>query len=206
MALVNCYATLAETKADQSIASGDTISDTILDVAINAASRQIDGYTGRRFWVDGSVVARTYWADDEYNVVTDDIATTTGLIVKTDTGDDGQFATTLTITTAFILTPLNVSAMVPVHPYEGIQTVSGYSFAVSDRPGVQVTAKFGWPAVPDDVKKACIVQSWQLAKSSSAPFGVISFGDTGFMQMRSPMNPQAAALLEPYIRRVRPRQ
>lgn len=203
MTLTNCYATLAETKADQAIS--DTINDTILDYAINAASRQIDGYTGRRFWQDGSVVARTYYADDASMVVTDDISTTTGLIVKTDSADDGTFATTLTITTAFVLGPLNVAAMVPVHPFETIQAVSGYTFMTGERPGVQVTAKFGWPAVPDDVRKACIIQSWQLAKSSSAPFGVISFGDTGFMQMRSPMNPQAAALLEPYVRRNRPR-
>ncbi len=206
MTAVNVYASVAEAKADTSPAITDSISDTVLEVALNAASRQIDGYCGRRFWQDGTVVARTYWADDTGCVVTDDISTTTGLIVKSDDGQDGTFATTLTISTNFILTPLNVAAMVPVHPYEGIQTVSGSAFALGDRPGVQVTAKFGWPAIPDDVHKACIIQGWQLAKSSSAPFGVLSFGDAGFMQMRSGLNPQAMILLEPYIRRIRPRQ
>lgn len=203
MALTNCYATLAETKADQSIS--DSINDTILDYAINAASRQIDGFCGRRFWVDGSVVSRTYWAENTLEVVVGDISTTTGLVVKSDDDMDGTYETTLTITTDFILLPRNAALEVPVWPYEMVQTVSGSTFGVGDRPGVQVTAKFGWPAVPDDVRKACIIQSWQLAKSSSAPFGVINFGESGFMQMRSPMNPQAAALLEPYIRRIQPR-
>lgn len=203
MALVNAYCTLAEAKADQSIT--DSISDTILDYAINAASRQIDGHTGRRFWQDGTVVNRTYWAEDSGWCVVDDISTTTGLVVKSDDDLDGVYETTLTITTDFILTPRNAALDVPVRPFECIQTVTGAKFAVGDRPGVQVSAKFGWPAVPDDVRKACIIQSWQLAKSSSAPFGVISFGDTGFMQMRAPMNPQAAALLEPYVRRMLPR-
>lgn len=204
MALVNCYATLAEAKADQSIA--DTISDTILDYAINASSRQIDGYTGRWFWQDAQVVARTYFADDETTVVVDDISTATGLIVKTDWDGDGTYETTLTITSGFILLPLNVASRVPARPFESIRAVNGFTFPCGDTPGVQVTSKAAWPAVPDDVRKASIIQAWQLAKSSSAPFGVISFGDSGFMQMRSPMNPQAAALLEPYVRRNRPRQ
>jgi len=203
MTLTNCYCTVAEAKADQSIS--DTISDTVLDVAINAASRQIDGYCARRFWQDGTVVARTYFPDDNLTCVVDDISTTTGLVVKTDDSMDGTFATTLTITTGFILTPSNAAAMVPVHPYETVLAVSGFTFAVGDRPSVQVTAKFGWPAVPDDVKKACIIQSWQLAKSQAAPFGVLSFGDAGFMQLQRGMHPQAAILLEPYIRRNRPR-
>ena len=199
--LVNSYSTLAEAKTDIGIAVSDGISDEVFLVGLNAASRQIDKYCSRRFWQDATVATRTYFADDNYTTVTDDISTLTGLIVKVDTGGDGTYTTTLTIATDFIMLPPNALLEVPVRPYESIRAVDG-EFVQSNRPGVQVTAKFGWPAVPDDVHKAYIIQAVQLAKVSSAPFGVASFGDAGFMMLRSQMNPQAAALLEGYVRRV----
>lgn len=205
MTITNGYCTLTEAKTAIGVASGVTVSDDQLSAAINAASRQIDGYTGRRFWQDATAVARTYWADDEYDVIVDDISTTSGLIVKYDSADDGTYATTMTVTTDYLLEGPNVAADVPVWPYTSIHSVNGvFPVSQSGRRGVQVTAKFGWPAVTDDVKQACIIQAIQLAKGPSAPFGVASFGDAGFMPLRAVINPQAAALLDQYVRRRRP--
>ena len=52
-----------------------------IEQAIEAASREIDAYCGRRFWQDGTATARTYYADTPRIACVDDIATTTGLVV-----------------------------------------------------------------------------------------------------------------------------
>ena len=204
MTITNGYTTNALLKGELGIPVTNTEHDTKLDAAVSAASRQIDGHCGRRFWQDGSVVAREFYADSPVDCMVDDISTTTGLIVKVDTGDDGTFATTLTITTHFLLLPLNVADRVPVWPYTSLRLVNTDAAAFpswsSGRPGVQVTAKFGWPAVPDDVAKACLIQASQLFKASDAVFGGLSFSDGGFMRVRGGLNPMADALLEQYCK------
>ena len=115
MALTNAYATLAELKAESNIGAADTSYDTKLELALNAASRQIDGYCGgRRFWQDSTVVTRQFFADDSLTCMVDDISTTTGLVVAVDNDDDGTFETTLTINTDFIVLPLNAEDKYPV--------------------------------------------------------------------------------------------
>jgi len=202
--LTNCYASLTQTHAELGIDLSDTRDDSRLELAINAASRQIDAHTGRRFWQDGSVVAREFYADNSRICHVDDISTTTGLIVKVDDADTGAFGTTLTITTNFILRPTNAADMVPVWPYTEVVIVdagiSAFPCSSSGRPGVQITAKFGWPAVPDDVTRACLVQAVQLFKAGDAVFGGIGFADGQLLRVRAGLNPIAQALLEPYCK------
>lgn len=206
MTITNGYCTLDDLKPELRVPFGDVEDDARLEVAIAAASRQIDAHCGRRFWQDSTVQTREFYADNSRICHVDDISTTSGLIVKVDDDDDGTFETTLTITTNFILRPLNAADMVPVWPYDELVLVDSngaVTFPVhgSGRPGVQVTAKFGWPAVPDDVKKACMVQAAMLFKSADAVFGVTEFANAGAaMRVRSSLNPIAAALLAPYAR------
>ena len=203
MAVTNAYASLADLKAELNIGGADTSYDTKLEIALNAASRQIDGHCGRFFYQDSALSVRTYHADDWEECNTDDISTTTGLIVKTDDNDDGTFETTLTINTNFILLPTNAAVSYPVQPYTCIRLVdtgiSAFPMSYSGRPGVQVTAKFGWPTVPDDVEKACLVQATQLFKASDAVFGGLSF-EAGILRVRDTLNPMAAMLLERYCK------
>ena len=176
MALTNCYCTVDEFMTFTRI--GDFEDAVIHDLCLNAASRMVDRYTGRRhgFWQDSSVKTREYHADDAWRVQTDDISTTTGLIVKTDT--DGTYATTLTITTDFLPYPRNADDDVPVRPFDELVIVSSIGaslFVVSRGPGVQVTAKFGWPAVPDDVKLATLLQAQMLYSAKDARAGLRCF-------------------------------
>lgn len=206
MALTNAYATVEQLAADL---GADTLRDIAkMELAINAASRQIDNHTGwtHGFWQDPSVVVQTYYADDwRVLIVEEGISTTTGLIVKTDTDNDGAFETTLTLNSNFLLFPLNAASEWPVQPYTEIHLVdlTGFYFPIwyNGRPGIQVTAKFGWPAVPDDVTKACLIQAAQLFKSTDAVFGGVQLGlDGSVLRMRSGLNPMAAALLAGYQR------
>lgn len=201
MTLTNAYATMADLKAELNIGQADTSYDVKLEKALNSASRQIDRHCGRRFWQDPATVQREYYADSPYDVQTDDISTTTGLVVRVDTGDDGTYATTLTITTQFILLPRNAD-----HdglPWNSIRLVDAdtttFPIWTSGRPSVRVTAKFGFATVPDDVNKACLIQATQLFKASDAVFGGLSF-DAGILRVRETLNPMAAALVEYYVK------
>lgn len=202
MAITNGYATLDEMKLELGLPVSNTTHDDNLELAVNAASRQIDGYCGRRFWQDGTVGTREYWADSyTYCCVPEGISTTTGLVVKIDQDGDGTYETTLTLSTDFILTPPNALDNTPAWPYTEILLVNNYTFPLlyNGRPGVQVTAKFGFPAVPDDVSKACRLLAHDAFKGKDAAFGVAGINDTGLLRV-SGMRADARALLAPYKR------
>lgn len=178
---------------------------------VDAASRQIDGWCGRRFYQDTTVATREFYAQTPYLVdlldqpdegPSTEISTVTGLIVKTDTALDGTFAQTLTISTDFLLLPRNAAA--DSRAFSEIVLADNYTFPMpaNGRAGVQVTAKFGWPAIPDDVKEACLVQAAQLFSNKDAVFGAIALGDSTAMYLRSSLNVQAKALLAPYQKAV----
>lgn len=164
---------------------------------------------GWRFWQDSSVATREFYALDYrccdllFQPESTDgagISTTTGLVVKIDEDGDGTFETTLTISTDFILKPLNAADRVPVWPYTEIYLADNYRFPClsNGRPGVQVTAKFGWPAVPDDVTTATLMLAADLHKSKDTQFGVAGTNDYGFVRMSK--NNLAMALLAPYMK------
>ena len=120
--------------------------------------------------------------------------------MKIDSDADGSFETTLTISTDFVLAPLNAADNVPVWPYTEIRLVANYSFPQSyrGRPGVQVTAKFGWPAVPDDITRACLLYARDLHKSKDAVFNVAGINQFG--ALRIGQNATVMALLSPYTK------
>ncbi len=193
------YCTLAELKADLGIT--DTADDDKINAAIAAASRQIDRYCGQRFYVDADVSDRVFWADGGDLELDAGISTLTGLVVKADYDGDGVYETTLTANTDFLVLPSNAADLIPVQPYTSLRfgLPSGMAAPRSyGYPGVQITAKWGWPAVPDDVCKAACLQAAQLFKAKDAVFGVAAFGEFGPLRVRSAMNPIAEGLLSPY--------
>lgn len=203
MSITHGYATLEELKSFCQI--GSATDDLICETAIGAASRMIDSYCGWRFWQDDTVVARVFEAYDEDELCLvdmpggDGISTTTGLVVKFDDDADGTYETTLTISTDFLVKPDNAAARYPVWPYTEIALTETRVFpkACSNRPLVQITAKWGWPAVPDDVKAACLLISRDLYKEiKSAPFGVADFNGDG--PLRIGANRTARMLLDSY--------
>jgi hypothetical protein len=200
MALTNSYATLATLKSYLGI-SVSTL-DTQLESALNAASRSIDNYCGRRFWTDPSVVTRTF-AGNGSNLLDlpDGIATTTGLVVKTDTTADGTFATTWAATD-YQLLPVNAPYAFPeAEPWTQIQALGAYTFlaGTAARPNaVQITAKWGWPAVPDPVVQACLIKASRLFHRKDSPQGIAGFGDFGPVRLTSRDDSDAILLLDPY--------
>lgn len=213
--VVHGYCTVEELR-DQMTDEGSRLDADLLARAINAASRGIDMYCsggvkdmGRRFWQDASVVVRRFRTDDPSQVWCLDISTLTGLIVKTDDDDDGTYETTWTIDTDFVMEPLDMGV------FAGADTPTPYAFwmitSVGEkvfpvylrRPGVQVTARYGWSAVPDEVFTATIILATKFFKRKDAPFGVAGFSDLGAVRIIQ-SDPDVKMLLDPYVKQ-RPR-
>jgi len=194
VAITNGYCTRANLTDQLRIT--DNIDDNVLDRAINAASRQIDGRCGRRFYVDSSVTARTYAPINGYLVAVDDISTTTGLIVKSDTGLDGTYATTLVVSTDYQAEPLN--CLVQGNPITQIRALDANFYVQADsRATVQVTAKWGWPSVPVAIAEATALLSARIFKRYDSPLGVAGFGDLGAITVRR-LDPDVEQLIAPY--------
>lgn len=80
--LVRPYTTLANAKARIAIATADTADDTIIEAVINAVSRAIDGYCGRRFYAVAET--RYYTPARSDALLVDDLVSVTSLATDQD--------------------------------------------------------------------------------------------------------------------------
>lgn len=193
MTITNGYCTLAELKAVLRIS--DTVDDTMLSERIDEASRSIDDYCDRRFYVDSTTSTRVFTCYSGSYVMVDDISTTTGLVVKLDTTGDGTYATTLSASDWQAL-PLNATAK--NLPITRIQATGQGAFPTRNAIApIQVTAKWGWPIVPQPVRSACILMAGRLVKRGDSLLGVAGFGDLGAISVRA-IDPDVARMLAPY--------
>jgi hypothetical protein len=201
MAITNGYATLAGIKAYLSIS--DTTDDSLLETLVESASRSIDKIANRRFFADTAATTRLYRAYSDIFVYTDDISSTNGLVVKVDEAGNGTYTKTLTLNTDFIMDPLTAAAL--GRPFTQLTMVSNTeSWPIFPgltqnglRPGVQVTARFGWPSVPSDVNVACLILTADLYKRKDAPGGVLGLGDLGVIRM-SPVGRDVSQMVRAY--------
>jgi hypothetical protein len=201
--LTDAYCTLAELREHMGDTS-TTLTAAVAERAINAASRAIDRHCGRWFYQEAAARVRVYRPDDAYEAWVDDISTTTGLVIKTDTTGDGTYATTWA-STDYQLEPLNadiVGSGSTVQPYAWwrIVAIDRYTYPSSTRrPTLQVTARFGWSAVPDDVQEACLIKAAALYERRNSPGGVAGVDGFGVVRIgRS--DPDVVELLGPYRR------
>lgn len=195
MAIGDDYATLAELKEHLDIT--DSTGDALLQIALTSASRGIEDFCGRQFNTDNVAVARTFRPLGRHVVYVDDFHTTTGLVVETDEDDDGTFERAWT-SSDYELRPLNALRHGEAWPYWQIHALETLEFPCARRTTVQVTAQWGWAAVPASVKEACLLLAAETFKLKSAPFGVAGYGDFGPIRVRK--NPMASAMLMPYAR------
>lgn len=195
MALGDSYATLAELKSYMGIT--DSGSDTLLTAALASASRAIEHYCRRQFNKTTTASARVFCPETPVVAWIDDVHTTTDLVIKTDDGDDGTYETTWD-SDEYQLEPVNgVVDGESGWPYYRIKAVSGRRlYPARLRPHLQVTAQWGWTAVPAGIKQACLIKAEEIHKLKDAPFGVAGFSDLGAIRVRE--NSFAASLLTPY--------
>ena len=190
------YTTTSLVKASLGIPSGTTSEDAYIEDAIDAAEDEINNFCDRTFVADGSATARVYQPSTNVLVYTDDFYTTTSLVVKRDDSNDGTYGTTLTITEDFIV--VGNSA-----PFNCIRSVSSpFPRYTSNRPTVQVTAKWGYKtAVPAAVAQAALILSARLFQRRSSPLGVMAGVVNDFGPIRvSRIDPDIQRLLAGYRR------
>lgn len=193
MTITNGYCTLNELKEILRIL--DTVDDELLEARINEASRVIDDHCNRRFYADITASARVFTSIDGNTIFVDDISSTTDLVVKTDSAGNGTYATTLAATD-FQSQPLN--SIVKGSPITSVQArIQGTFPTVEVPPGCQVTAKWGWPSIPDPVHSACLILAGRLVKRGDSLLGVAGFGELGAITVRA-IDPDVERMLRPY--------
>jgi hypothetical protein len=199
MAITNGFATLAEFKA-RFYPSGliDITDDTVIENAIEAVSRLIDGKCSRRFWKNTVDETRYFTANYGDLFYTDDIVSITTL--KTDETGARSYSRTWAVTD-YDLEPYNALLQYPVQPYTSIRVspMGTLSFPF-DRKAVQIVGVFGWPAVPDTINEACLLQSIRLFKRKDAPFGVTGSAEMGHLIVIPKLDPDVEMLIAPYRR------
>ena len=199
MAITNGYASLADVKAAARIT--DDIDDTLLELAIESASREIDSYTERVFFSSGTE-SRIYVPRRSNLVETDDIISVATL--KTSTDADGVFDQTFAATD-FQLEPLNGIAGGIVTPFTQVRAVGDFFFPVyqprdipSGRATVEITGVFGFPSIPIAIKQATVLASLRAYKRYESPTGVLGFSDMGVVRVGARLDPDVQRLIEPY--------
>lgn len=193
MAITNGYCSLTDVKGALRIT--DSVDDTLLELAVESASRQIDGHCERVFY--NEVETRIFTPTDSYVCVIDDLASLTTL--KTADDAEGVFDTTWQ-SGDYQLEPLNGKSGGLVTPATQIRAVGDFLFpTVGSEATVQVTGTFGWSEVPTAIRQASILLASRQYKRYDSPLGVAGFGDLGVVRV-SNIDPDIAKLLEPFMR------
>ena len=198
MAISNGYCTLAQIKAAARIS--DSVDDALLEMAVESASRAIDGHAGRSFYSSGTAT-RYYTAEDSFVCEVDDLAGT-AITLQTSAGANGVFDTTWAVGD-YQLEPNNGVVDGLTIPYTRIRAIQNYLFPVlGGQTLVKVTGVFGWPSIPIAITQACVIQASRIFKRLDSPLGVAGFGELGAISVTRDIDPDVAQLVGPY-RRVR---
>jgi gp6-like head-tail connector protein len=185
------YTTLALLK--EALKITDTDRDNLLNQAVSAASRGIDDHCGRRFYLDDTASARTYnprrrivRERDGDKLLVDDIGNVDDLLVEV-----GRGSTWTDITADIETEPEN--ALTKGEPVTALLRFSGCWPIFRDQ-RVRVTAQWGWPAVPDVVAQAALIQAQRLFKRKDSPEGILGSAEWGVVRL-SRIDPDVQSLI-----------
>lgn len=198
MAITNGYATLAQVKSALRIT--DSVDDSLLEMAIESASRAMDSYCNRVFYSTGTAVARYYTPRDSYLCDIDDLVSLTTLYTSS---DETQSSYNILWTSEdYQLEPLNGLSDSQPAPYTRIRAIGDYTFQTLDgEASVKVTGVFGYSSVPIAVTQATVIQASRIFKRLDSPLGIIS-GELGTMRVGYRLDPDVAQLVDGF-RKVR---
>lgn len=206
------YVELDEAAAQLSLDTTDGSEDgPLLRAALDAAQAAINSWCGRSFATDTGTAR--YFRPDRSNswvLPVDDFYGT--VTVATDTGDNGTYDQAWTLTTDYVLEPINGRQDgIDGWPFERIVAVGSRYFPVSPiasgrRPRVKVTpTNWGWAAVPEPVALATKLKAARLFQRKDAVTGTGGFGassPSGFsvplIRITTREDPDVVELLRPY--------
>lgn len=187
MALGDNYATTTELKSRLNIPVDNTDYEPELDDALNSASREIERFTNRQFNRVETATPREFepWVAVDYIWITD-FWTRDDLVIKTDENGTGVFSTVWAATDYELYPRNNQEFGVDGFPYYKILPARNHLFPRpirgEPRGTLQVTAKWGWEAVPAQVKLAALSLAARNFQMKDAPLGIA--GSNEFGQVR----------------------
>lgn len=172
----------AEELVDYVRGAADVDLDQAADV-VAAASRAVDGTCGRQFGQTAAPETRRFesrW-DQHFGVYVmqvDDLQNLTGLAVLTASGLD--------VTASTALMPSN--ALLKGKPYEELR--------VPGRGTYDVTATWGWNAVPAAVRQATKLQASRFVARRDSPYGVAGSPSDGTeLRLQAKVDPDVEVIL-----------
>jgi hypothetical protein len=180
MAITNGYCTLTQIKAAVRIT--DSVDDTLLEMAVESASRMIDAECDRNFFSAGTAT-RDFQPNDDYVVDVDDLISIVS--VKIDDAGERTFLVTLAASD-YQTEPLN-------------QRVSGNAFPISRlrMVGDYLLPIYKFTPTPIQVTQATVIQASRIFKRLDSPLGVAGFGDMGAIRVGK-VDPDVAMLIRPF--------
>lgn len=176
------YASLEALKRSLNIPVADTGNDEDLLAKLMAASRGIDDFCDRRFWLDTTATAKTINPrrrvivedDGERLLLPWDIGSTTSLVVEIGSGSSW------TAVTDYETDP--DGALNDNKPVTGLLRTAGV-WQLSPTQRVRITARWGYPILPQPVTDACLLQAARLFKRRQSPEGVLGNSEFGLIRV-----------------------
>jgi hypothetical protein len=196
MALGDPYASLTDLKVRLGVTNNEH--DDRFRTALLVATDGVNGFCHRQFNLATGATARKSRPVGHDLCIVDDFVSVSS--IATDETNTGSFSTTWSATD-YELYPLNgVVDGEPGWPFWriGATLQQGRRFPCYRRATVQVTAVWGWAALPAAVPEATLIVAEEIANLKDAPFGVGGYGDFGVIKVRD--NPFASRMLKKYQR------
>jgi hypothetical protein len=192
MAIANGYASLTQIKAAARIT--DAVDDSLLEMAVESASRMIDAECDRNFYSSGTAT-RDFTPNDLYTVDTDDLTS----IVSVKLDDTGDLTFPITIAaTDYQTEPLNQRVSGNPYPIYRLRMIGDYLLPIWGRQAtVRIQGVYGFTPLPIQVTQACIIQASRIFKRLDSPLGVAGFGDMGAIRVGK-VDPDVAMLIRPF--------
>ncbi len=213
VALTSTYYISVDELREELADSTSKLNNNLLEKAVRVGSRAVDKYTKRRFWRNATASAQSFYVLDFWEprlVYVPDIATQTGLIVKTDDSGTGSYGTTWS-SSNYALGPLNADRDGGAYSWTEVQAINRDFPAVAD-PGiwgrsgkpapVQVTAVWGWSQVPEQVREATLLKAVRYYRRKDSPDGVIGSNEWGLVRITR-QDPDIIELLDKLVKRAR---
>lgn len=200
MAWAPDYITSAQLKAYLRIS--DALDDAQIALAVTAASRAVDNATNRQFGLVAAPEARYYTAEYDscerrYIIEIDDLMVVTGASIVADVGGEGTYDVSIT---SYDLKPANAVSKGKPYTQLWVRT-AGVIQPIELTDGVEVTAQWGWTAVPDTVEQATLIQAARFFTRREAPFGIAGSPDSGSeMRLLARVDPDVGLMLQSYYR------
>lgn len=179
MAIDSGYVSLSELKAALTLPGTYTDEDTLLERIVEAASRQIDEDTGRRFYA--ATQTRYFTAEDPDVLDVDDLLSVSTLKTLTQNNAGTRTYGDSWAATDYDLEPYSAQQESTPRPYTRVRTnpLGRYTFP-SARRGVEIAGSWGYASTaPKPIHQACLRLAGRLYGLRKAPLGIAQAGVSG---------------------------